>query len=191
MTIRRLALRLAALIAGVVLLQPLAHATVAIAPTFDALVRSAGDIFLGQVVSAVSRLEQRGAKRLIVTDVTFRTEEVLKGAPEALKTLTFIGGHVGELRMEVPGTPTFMVGDRDVIFVQRGRPALMPIVGMFHGRFRVVTGPGGAGSFVASNSRQPIASVGEYARPSRTVAAARPLALSDFLRTIRTMAAGR
>ena len=187
MTIR-LMLCCAGLVAALACLQPILHAAVVTPPTFEALVDTAGDIFLGQVVSTASRFEQRGAKRLIVTDVTFRTEEVLKGRPEALKTLTFIGGHVGELRMHVPGSPTFMVGDRDVIFVQRGRPALMPIVGMFHGRFRVVTGPGGAGAFVANNSRQPIATAGEYARPSRALAAARPLALSDFLRTIRTMA---
>ena len=182
---------IAALIATLGWWPPLVRAAVVTPPTFDALVATAGDIFLGQVVSIASRFEQHGAKRLIVTDVTFRTEEVLKGTPDALRTLTFIGGHVGELRMEVPGSPTFMVGDRDVIFVHRGRPSLMPIVGLFHGRFRVVTGPGGVGTFVANNSRQPIASVGEYARPSRALAATRPLALVDFLRTIRSMAAGR
>lgn len=187
MTIRSL-VPIAALLIALAGWQPLVRAAVVTPPTFEALVDSASDIFLGQVISTASRFEHRGAKRLIVTDVTFRTEEVLKGTSEALKTLTFIGGHVGELRMELPGTPTFMVGDRDVVFVQRGRPTLMPIVGLFHGRFRVVTGPGGVGAFVANNSRQPIASAGEYARPSRALAATRPLALSDFLRTIRTMA---
>jgi hypothetical protein len=139
----------------------------------------------------MSRFEMRGAKRLIVTDVTFRTEEVLKGERAALKTLTFLGGQVGDVRMDVPGIPTFMVGDRDVLFVHIRRATRMPIVGVFHGRFRVVTGPGGAGLFVANNSRQPINSVGDYARPSRALAAARPLALNDFLQTVRTMAAGR
>ena len=187
MTIRYI-LRVAGLLTAVACWQPDVRAAVVTPPTFEALVEQAGDIFLGQVVSTASRFEQRGARRLIVTDVTFRTEEVLKGTPDALKTLTFIGGHVGELRMELPGMPTFMVGDRDVVFVQRGRPSLMPIVGLFHGRFRVVTGPAGVGAFVANNSRQPIASAGEYARPPRALAATRPLSLVDFLRTIRTMA---
>ena len=167
------------------------QASVVTPPSFAALVASAGDIFLGQVTARTSRFEMRGAKRLIVTDVTFRTEEVLKGERAALKTLTFLGGQVGDVRMDVPGMPTFMVGDRDVLFVQRGRARLMPIVGMFHGRFRVVTGPGGAGLYVANNSRQPIAAASDYARPSRALAAVRPLALNDFLQTIRSMAAGR
>jgi hypothetical protein len=167
------------------------QASVVTAPSFEALVASAGDIFLGQVTARTSRIETRGVKRLVVTDVTFRTEEVLKGERAALKTLTFLGGQVGDVRMDVPGIPTFMVGDRDVLFLQRRRSTLMPIVGMFHGRFRVVTGPGGAGLFVANNSRQPIDAVVTYATPSRALAAARPLALSDFLNTIRTMAAGR
>ena len=168
-----------------------AHASVVTPPSFERLVASAGDIFLGQVTARTSRFETRGAKRLIVTDVTFRTEEVLKGERAAFKTLTFLGGQVGEVRMDVPGIPTFMVGDRDVLFVQRGRATMMPIVGMFHGRFRVVTGPGGAGLFVANNSRQPINAVATYATPSRALAAVRPLPLSDFLQTVRTMAAGR
>ena len=183
---------LAVAVAGAVsLLAAPTRAAVVTPPSFETLVAAAGDIFLGEVTARASRFERRGAKRLVVTDVTFRTEDVLKGERAALKTLTFIGGQVGEVRMDVPGIPTFMVGDRDVLFVQRGRGSLMPIVGMFHGRFRVVTGPGGAGLFVANNSRQPINSVGEYARPSRALAAARPLALTDFLRTIRAMAAGR
>jgi hypothetical protein len=184
--------RLALAVVGAVsLLAASSEASLVVPPSFEALVATAADIFFGQVTARTSRFEMRGAKRLIVTDVTYRVEEVLKGERAALKTLTFLGGQVGEVRMDVPGIPTFMVGDRDVLFVQRGRASLMPIVGMFHGRFRVVTGPGGAGLFVANNSRQPINAVGDYARPSRGLAAARALALNDFRQTVRTIAAGR
>jgi hypothetical protein len=176
-----------ALIAGLALLAASPRAAVVTAPSFESLVASAGDIFLGQVTARASRLETRGGKRLVVTDVTFRTEDVLKGTAGALTTLTFVGGQVGDVRMEVPGMPTFMVGDRDVLFVQPGRPALMPIVAMFHGRFRVVTGPGGAGAFVANNSRQPLTGVGDYARPARVTSSVRPVELTTFLSAIRAL----
>ena len=104
-----------------------AKAAVVSPPSFDALVATAGDIFLGQVTGRASRVEIRGAKRLIVTDVTFRVDEVVKGEPRRLATLTFLGGSVGDVRMDAgPGMPTFMVGDRDVVFVRSGRPTLMP-----------------------------------------------------------------
>jgi hypothetical protein len=168
-----------------------AKAAVVSPPSFEALVATAGDIFLGQVTGRASRVEMRGAKRLIVTDVTFRVDKVVKGEPRRLATLTFLGGSIGEVRMDVPGMPTFMVGDRDVVFVNRGRPTLMPIVGLFHGRFHVVTGPGGSGEYVANAARQPLSTTADYAHPARLAANARPLALADFLRAIRDMTGRR
>jgi len=168
-----------------------AKAAVVSPPSFEALVAAAGDIFLGQVTGRISRVDIRGAKRLIVTDVTFRVDEVVKGEPRRLATLTFLGGSVGDVRMEVPGMPTFMVGDRDVVFVKRGRPTSMPIVGLFHGRFHVVTGPGGSGEYVANAARQPLSTAADYAHPARQAANARPLALADFLRAIRDMTGRR
>ena len=182
---------LAGVAAAALLAAAAPEASVVVPPTFDALVATAGDIFLGQVTARSSRIDMRGGHRLVVTDVTFRVDEAVKGEPGRLTTLTFLGGSVGELRVEVPGMPTFMVGDRDVLFVQRGRPSLMPIVGLFHGRFRVVTGPGGSGEFVANAARQPLSTAAGYAHPARLSATARPLALADFLRTIRSMTGGR
>ena len=110
----------------------------------------------------------------------------------ALKTLTFLGGQVGDVRMDVPGMPAFMVGDRDVLFVQRGAPALMPIVALFHGRFRVVTGPGGAGA-VRRQQRAPADPDGRRVRAAARGSSRRhgrwPCTTSS--RPIRTMAAGR
>lgn len=170
---------------------PRVNATVVQPPSFESLVADAGEIFLGQVTDRASRWIDRGGKRLIVTDVTFRTSEVLKGSPGGVRTLTFVGGTVGDARVEVPGMPSFMVGDRDVLFVRRGNATLIPLVAMFHGRFRVVGGRNGAGEYVANNAHQPLLSVTTYYAPARLTTSDSPLRLTDFLHTIRTLAGGR
>jgi hypothetical protein len=169
----------------------LVEATTLNAPAFDALVASAGEVFLGHVTDRTSRVIVRDGKRLVVTEVTYRVEEALKGTPGAVKVLTILGGQVGELRMEVPGMPAFFVGDRDVVFVRPGTPALVPIVALYHGRFRVVTGPAGAGSFIANHARQPIQTLAEYARPRRLMPGATAVPLPRFLDAIRELARGQ
>jgi hypothetical protein len=166
-------------------------ASVVIAPPFESLVTQAGEIFVGQVAQQSARWIDRGGKRLIVTDVTFRTEQVIKGVPSATKTLTFLGGIVGETRQQVVGMPTFMVGDRDVLFVRSGEGSFLPLVGLFHGRFRVVTGRNGIGDYVANNARQPLVTASSYASPARLRVTDTPLRLEDFLTNVRQIAAGR
>ena len=58
-------------------------ASVVTPPPFESLVAQAGEIFVGQVTQQSARWIDRGGKQLIVTDVTFRTEQVIKGAPAA------------------------------------------------------------------------------------------------------------
>jgi hypothetical protein len=184
-------LRLSSMLLVLTLTAGSVAATVVNPPSFESLVAQAGEIFLGQVTEQSARWVNRGGKRLIVTDVTFRTSQILKGSPGTLRTLTFLGGAIGEERIEVPGMPSFMVGDRDVIFVRGGSPSLVPIVALYHGRFRVVTGPGGAGEFVANNARLPLVSTTTYYAPAQLRATDRPLRLADFLDAIRTLAAKR
>jgi hypothetical protein len=166
-------------------------ASTVIAPTFERLVADATEIFVGQVTERASRWTMREGRRLIVTDVTFRTSTVVKGSPGGLTTLTFLGGFVGETSMEVAGMPQFMVGDRDVLFVRDRRATLSPIVAMFHGRFRVVTGRSGGGEFVANNARQPLLRVASYAAPERLRASETALELSAFLATVRSLVRGQ
>lgn len=166
-------------------------ATTVSPPAFEALVAGAGEVFLGQVTRQSSRIMVREGKRLVVTDVEYRVEEALKGTPGAIKVLTILGGRVGELSMEVAGMPAFLVGDRDVVFVRPGTPRFSPIVAMYHGRFRVVTGPGGAGAFVANHARQPILTVADYASPRRLMAGDTAVDLPQFLGAIRTIVGRR
>src|SRR5262245_56627950 len=166
-------------------------ASVVTPPSFEALVTQAGEIFVGQVRQQSARWVDRGGRHLIVTDVTFRTAQVLKGTPAATKTLTFLGGIIGEARQEVVGMPTFMVGDRNVLFVRGGEPSFLPLVVLFHGRFRVVTGRNGIGDYVANNASEPLLTASSYASPARLRLTDSPLRLEDFLASVRQAGGAR
>jgi len=165
-------------------------ASVVTPPPFEAMVAEAGEIFVGQVVVRSSHWIERAGKRLIVTDVTFRTSDVVKGSPGALRTLTFLGGIIGDTRQEVAGMPSFMVGDRDVLFV-RGEPSFVPLVGLYHGLFRVVAGRNATGEYIANNARQPILTTASYYNPQRLGASENPMRLADFLDSVRRASGGR
>jgi hypothetical protein len=166
-------------------------ASVVAPPPFEVLVAQAGEIFVGQVTQQSARWIERAVRRLIVTDVTFRAEQVIKGAPSPTKTLTFLGGIIGDTRQELVGMPTFMVGDRDVLFVRSGEASLLPLVGLFHGRFRIVAGRNGIGDYVANNAREPLVTASSYASPGRLRVTDNPLRLEDFLNSVRQIAGAR
>lgn len=119
-----------------------ASSTTVIPPSFDALVGGANTVFVGEVMAVRSRLETTRSGRAIFTDVTFRVEDVWKGAVGAVTQLEFMGGTVGETTMEVVGMPEFSVGQRAVLFVS-GERAISPLVGFMYGRMRVERDPQG------------------------------------------------
>ena len=92
-------------------------ATTVIPPSFDELVSKADTIFLGRAVDTRSEFVSSRTSRSIVTHVTFVVERLLKGRAGLQTKLTFQGGTVGDLRMEITDMPQFRVGDRDVLFV--------------------------------------------------------------------------
>jgi hypothetical protein len=153
-------------------------------PTFDELVTEAGSIVLTEVLETRSAWRQLGERRVIVTDVRLRVERSLKGRDDSVITVSLLGGFVGDVNQRVAGMPHFLVGDRDVLFLGARRTVVSPIVGMSHGRFRVVMGHNGTGRFVANAALQPILSVNNYARPERLAAGQRALALDDFLEQV-------
>jgi hypothetical protein len=68
---------------------------------------------------------------------------------------------------------------------------LLPLVGLFHGRFRVVNGRTGIGDYVANNARQPLVTASAYASPARLRITDSPLRLEDFLASVRQISRGR
>jgi hypothetical protein len=155
-----------------------------IAPTFDAMITRAQAVFVGQTLDVSSRWVSTPSGPAIVTVVTFKVVRTLKGELGAQTQLEFLGGTVGEYRLEVPGVPRFRVGDEDVLFVdERGQP-VSPVVGFMHGRFRVLEEPGTGRRSVARHDFAPLTSVSEIGASTAAArvapARSRSMSLADF-----------
>lgn len=161
-------------------------ASVIVPPTFDALLAEADTIVYSEVVDRVSRWERRGNRNVIVTEVTLRVREVLKGRADAVHRIDVLGGTIGDVTQRVAGAPLFLAGDRDVLFLRRGAGGVSPVMGLFYGRFRVVEGHNGVGEYIANHARQPVSSIRDFVRPQRLGAGQMPVTLNEFLRVVRT-----
>lgn len=125
------------------LLAGVARSTTVIPPTFESLVSSANTIFVGEVMNVRSIWISSPQGRAIVTQVTFKVEDVWKGGAGAVTQLEFLGGTIGDTRMEVVGMPEFHEGQRSVLFVSSQVKAISPLVGFWHGRMRIEKDPYG------------------------------------------------
>jgi hypothetical protein len=123
------------------LMAGVARSTTVIPPTFESLVSSASTIFVGEVMDVHAIWVASPQGRAIVTEVTFKVEDVWKGAAGAVTQLEFMGGTIGETTMEVVGMPTFHEGQRSVLFVSSQAKAISPLVGFWHGRMRIEKDP--------------------------------------------------
>ena len=141
-----------------------AHATTVIPPSFDDLVEQAQLIFQGTVTEAQSQWAGEGASRRIVTYVTFKVDEAIKGEPGATYTLRMLGGTVGDQTMEVSDSPKFKVGDRDIVFVENNGSQFIPLVGIMHGRYRVQKDKVTGKEVVLTNSGRPLKAVAELVK---------------------------
>jgi hypothetical protein len=106
-------------------------------------VSGAHTIFVGEVMDVRAMWTSTPQGRAIKTYVTFRVEDVWKGAVGAVTRLEFLGGSIGDMTMEVVGMPTFHEGQRSVLFVSPEARAVSPLVGFWHGRIRVEKDPNG------------------------------------------------
>jgi hypothetical protein len=92
-----------------------AAASVTTALDLRELVTEAEHVVLATVVSQRSSYD---ARRRIVTDVTLRVEDAMKGGRAAGATLVVrrLGGAIGDLGMRVEGEASFADGERVVLF---------------------------------------------------------------------------
>jgi hypothetical protein len=140
---------------SVVALSATTKATTVIPPSFDQLVGQAELIFQGSVTNVRSQWVGEGANRHIESYITFRVEESLKGNPGQSYVMRMYGGTVGEDSMGISDAPVFNVGDRDVLFVENNGSQVIPLVGLMHGRFRLLRDTSGA-EVVTKNEGQPV-----------------------------------
>jgi len=113
------------------------HATTVLKTNFNTMIDQAELIIDGEVIDIYS--EWSDNRTTIHTYVTLGSLQVIHGdVAGATVTLQFMGGQVGDDIIAIPGSPTFDVGDREVLFVRNNGAALSPIVGFYQGRFQVI-----------------------------------------------------
>ena len=163
-----------------------ASPTTIIPPTFDEIVSRAETIFVGEVVDRRSEWETTRSGRSIITLVTFSVSRVLKGSPSLRTQLTFLGGSIDDLTMQVAEMPEFQIGDRDVLFVSGRQHAASPIVGFAYGRFRIVRDAISGSDVVRTHDGRPLPGTEDLtSRLSLSLATIRPMSLNAFESSVR------
>ncbi len=85
------------------------------------------------------------AQKMIFTYVSVRVDEALKGTAPRSLLIRQLGGQVGAMQMRVPGTATFLEGDRVIVFLERRPDQTFQVVGMSQGKYQILD------DFVVSN----------------------------------------
>lgn len=162
-----------------------ARATTVVPVPFDKLVDYAREIFVGEAVASSSRFVDTPQGRAIVTLVTFRIDDSIKGGLQTQTSLEFLGGQVGDVGMAIAEMPRFHVGDRDVLFVG-SRTDISPLVGFMYGRVRIVHDAVLNVDTVRMYNGAPMPSLDAFARPQTpTLGPVRSLSLADFRAAVR------
>jgi hypothetical protein len=162
-----------------------ARATTVIPPTFDRLVTDAEMIFEGTVTGVRSEWTGQGSDRHIVTFVTFKIEDSIKGALGADYTIRMFGGTVDGHTMEVTDAPRFKMGDRDILFVEHNGTQFIPLVGIMHGRFHVEMDATGTRETVAKDSGAAVANVAKLGQDETAATSGAALSKAEFKAAIR------
>jgi hypothetical protein len=173
------------LLALLLALAPAARATTVIPPDFDHLVKRAQIIFEGDVTGMQSQWIGEGAQHRIVTYVTFKVDESLKGDPGTSYTMRMLGGTVDGQTMEISDAPKFKVGDHDLLFVENNGSQFIPLVGIEHGRFEIKKDASG-NETVVTGEEQPLTDVNQLGTDEKQFVQGRhALSLTDFKAAVR------
>jgi hypothetical protein len=178
-------LRSLLLISGLGLALATAQATTVIPPTFDQLVDEAEMIFEGTVKETKSEWTGAGADRHIVTYVTFKIEDPIKGALGADYTIRMFGGTVDGHTIEATDTPKFKIGDRDILFVEKNGTQFIPLVGIMHGRFRVQQDEVNAPESVAKDNGARVSDLAKLGTDEKAASSGKALSKAEFKTAIR------
>ena len=132
---------------------------------FNEMVAGSHTIVHGRVVD-VHAQTTTGAARTIESVVTIAVIDAIKGAATREVTFRVPGGRIGRYRRVLVGAPEFVDGQEVVVFLSGSSPALPKPFGLSQGVYRVADGV------------------------VRGDASRHPLAISDFVRQVRTVAGG-
>ncbi len=174
-----------------------AKSTTVVPPTFEEMTDRADLVFIGKVAGSRSEWRSVGTDRVIFTLIEFETQEVLKGNADARLTLEFLGGTVGEVTLDVAEVPKFNAGDRVLLFVEGNGIQFCPVVGVFHGKFRIHKDETSGRDIVLMHDGKPLRDVGESGTSAGTEigpkrarlyipADREPMTVADFKSHIRS-----
>ncbi|MFN2477200.1 MAG: hypothetical protein ABR526_12775 [Chthoniobacterales bacterium] len=169
------------------------RATTVIPPSFTELVNEAELIFQGTCTDSKSEWIGEGAQRHIITNVTFKVEDALKGSPGASYTIQMLGGTVDGTTMEVSDSPKFKPGDRDILFVQHNGEQFIPLVGIMHGRYRIEKDQTTGAEKLMTNGGRALGDVKNVGQDEHAAANGneKAMAPAEFKAAIRAKLAGR
>lgn len=165
--------------------------TTVTAPSFDSLVSQADYVVRAVVKSVNAEWQVDGANRSIVTKVELTVREVIKGNPPTPLVLDMLGGTIGDTSMVVDGTPTFKVGDEDILFIHGNGQQFSPLVGLTYGVYPIARDRVSGAEIVLRSNGTPLYTTAEVARPmipSAAQAGANPLTVTAFADQIRASA---
>lgn len=178
--VRKMSMRVALLLLPLAALALNARATTVIAPDFDHLVSRADAIFEGDVSGVQSQWIGEGAQHRIVTFVTFKIDQSLKGDLGDSYTIRMLGGTVDGQTMSVTDAPKFAVGDHDLLFVEDNGRQFIPLVGIQHGRIRIQKDLSGNETLMTGED-QPLADVSQLGNDEPAIASnRRSMSLQQF-----------
>lgn len=125
---------------------------------FPELVARAEQIVVGTVSAIREELDASGTP---FTLVTFSDLSVWKGSAGSTLTLRFYGGTAGDVTVRVPDMPTFVLGERDVVFVADNGSSVCPLVGVWQGRYYVRADPTLGTDVVEDSDHRPLVGVAQ------------------------------
>jgi hypothetical protein len=163
---------------------PALRATTVIPPTFDQLVNQAELIFQGTVTDLRPQWMGEGAERHIVTFVTFKIDDPIKGALHENYTIRMFGGTLDGQTIEATDTPRFKLGDRDILFVENNGTQFVPLVGIMHGRFRIQKEASGREN-VSKDNGAPVSDVAKLGLDEKAAASGQAISTAEFKAAIR------
>lgn len=153
-----------------------AHATSVVPPRFAELVAEAELIVRATPVARETRRETApDGTSILRTYVTLAVERTLKGTPADRLTLAFLGGELGDEAMTVRGVPRLESGSIDYIFIAGNGRVFCPLVGLGHGRYRVLRDGTNGREYLARENHEPLTDPGEVGLPLDTSVPALPL----------------
>lgn len=175
---------MALLLGWTLFMAPQVHATSVLAPNFDAMVGRAELIFSGRMTAQHCEWRLINGQRSIVTLVTFDVLSAHKGQPGRSIELQFLGGTMGDISLDVSEMPKFKPGERVVLFVEGNGVNASPLVGFYHGRFRLERDS--AGREIVKDRNGPILHTSQIGRAGKSVSGpGEPLSHEEFASKIR------